>query len=258
MKRLFLLLFLAFAYISSAQNIELRGTYQGENLYVQNPFAASGVGFCVYEVTVNGMTTTDEINSSAFEVDLAVFGFFVGEQITVVVKCKEGCSARVLNREVLNPRATFEIVDIRVGGTNLNWTTINEAGPLTFYVEQFRWNKWITIGEISGIGSPEKNSYTAPLRLHSGDNRFRIRQTDSRKTNKYSKEVTLKTRVTPVTFKVEGNSQIVFSAPTMYEIYDFYGRIVFKGFGDNVKIGSLEKGRYYLNYDNKNDQFNKR
>jgi len=258
MKQLFLLLFFALSFAINAQNIELRGTYQGENLYVQNPFAASGVGFCVYEVTVNGMTTTDEINSSAFEIDLSVFGFISGNQITVSVKCKEGCTARIINPEVLKSRATFEMVTIRVDGSNLVWTTINESGPLTFHVEQFRWNKWISVGEIEGIGTAEQNSYTAPLRFHSGENRFRIRQTDSRNVSRFSREITFRSRVQPVTYKIESNSQIVFSQPTMYEIYDYYGRIVFKGYGDNVRIGSLEKGRYHLNFDNKLDQFTKR
>ena len=30
------------------------GNYQGKDLYVQNPFLDSGVGFCVFEVMVNG------------------------------------------------------------------------------------------------------------------------------------------------------------------------------------------------------------
>jgi hypothetical protein len=61
MKRIFLLFFATVLTIMSAHagEMELRGTFQGENLYVKNPFAASGVGFCVYEVTVNGQTTTD-------------------------------------------------------------------------------------------------------------------------------------------------------------------------------------------------------
>ena len=53
------------AFNSMAGVIVLTGSYQGKNLYVQNPFAGSGIGFCVFEVTVNGEISTDEINSSA-------------------------------------------------------------------------------------------------------------------------------------------------------------------------------------------------
>ena len=258
MKQSILLLFLAFPFFAISQNTELRGSYQGENLYVQNPFAASGVGFCVYEVTVNGMTTTDEINSNSFEIDLSVFGFYVGEQISVNVRCKEGCTATIINPEVLKPRATFEIESMRIEGQNLIWTTLRESGPIPFYVEQFRWNKWVTVAEVSGKGSQKENSYQVSLRLHSGENRIRIRQTDSRKNNKYSKEITTVNDITPVTFKVENNKQIVFSRPTMYEVYDSYGRIAFKGYGDIMKIDVLEKGSYYLNFDNSLEQFSRR
>jgi hypothetical protein len=41
-----------------AAEMHLTGTYQGKNLYVQNP-SASGDGFCVHEVHVNGEVTTE-------------------------------------------------------------------------------------------------------------------------------------------------------------------------------------------------------
>jgi len=56
--------FLFFSSNSIAGTITVEGTYQGKNLYVQNPFAEGGVGFCVYEVVVNGKPTTDEVQSS--------------------------------------------------------------------------------------------------------------------------------------------------------------------------------------------------
>jgi len=259
MKQLLLLLIVALPFVSLAESLEIKGTYQGENLYVKNPFAASGVGFCVYEVTVNGMTTTDEINSSAFEIDLSIFGFRIGEQITVTINYKDGCTPRVLNADVLSPRATFEVLEINIEDGKLVWTARNESGPLPYYIEQFRWNKWVTIGEVAGKGTPGAHRYTVPLRFHSGDNRFRIRQTDVQKKIKYSAEVTHRNSNPPVAYTISvGGNEIVFSQPTMYEVYDGYGRIVFKGFGERVRIGSLEKGRYYLNFDNKLDYFIKR
>ena len=42
----------------SAGVIVLEGQYQGKNLFVQNPFSEAGVGFCVFEVTVNEQIAT--------------------------------------------------------------------------------------------------------------------------------------------------------------------------------------------------------
>jgi hypothetical protein len=117
-----------------ASEIKLDGIFQGKNLYVMNPFASSGVGFCVYEVTVNGQVTTDEIMSSAFEVDLSIFQFNLGDQLSVVIKHKENCKPKVLNPEVLKPKSTFETSAIAVStdGKKLSWTTTGEAGQLAF------------------------------------------------------------------------------------------------------------------------------
>ena len=52
MKRLFFVLLISvFALnVNATGVIVLEGHYQGKNLYVQNPFAGSGVGFCTFEV----------------------------------------------------------------------------------------------------------------------------------------------------------------------------------------------------------------
>lgn len=259
MRRLLVLL-MAISYMPVyASFIEIKGAYQGENIYVKNPFAAVGVGFCVFEVTVNGMTTTDEINSSAFEIDLAVYGFRLGDPVVVRINHKDGCTPRVLNRDVLSPRATFEVEDLRVNGERITWTSRNESGSLPFVVEQFRWNKWVAVGEVVGKGVPGTHTYTLPVRPHGGENRFRIRQTDHTRNHKYSPEVVYRTNRQPVRFSVTSDgSDISFTDNTMYELYDGFGRIVVKGYGDRIHISGLQRGRYYLNFDNQMEVFIKR
>jgi hypothetical protein len=44
----------------------------------------------------------------------------------------------------------------------------------------------------------------------------------------------------------------------MYEIYDYYGNIVKKGFGAKIDVSGLKSGEYFLNYDNKMDTFKKK
>ncbi|MBN2166559.1 MAG: hypothetical protein JW717_09810 [Marinilabiliaceae bacterium] len=261
MKRLLLLGISFVAIISTALSGEmvLKGTFQGENLYVKNPFASSGVGFCIYEVTVNGLTTTDEINSSAFEIDLSVYNFAIGENVIVNIRYKEDCLPKVLNPEVLYSRATFKIDQMKVEGNKLKWTASNESGKLPYIVEQFRWNKWIRVGEVEGLGTQGSNSYSTTVRLHAGDNRFRIKQVDFKNQARYSKEIGTLSVTPEITFEPKRVDDIItFSGPTMYEIYDEYGGIVFKGYGESVKVSGIQKGKYYINYDNKMDQFTKK
>src|SRR6056297_1911102 len=110
----FVIIFMLIAPFGYSGNIVLTGVYQGKNLYVMNPFAGDGVGFCVSKVTVNDQVTTDEINSSAFEIDLSVFEFEVGEKLIINIEYKDNCKPKVLNPEVLKARSTFKIQSMRV------------------------------------------------------------------------------------------------------------------------------------------------
>lgn len=245
-------LFILFSFTCTAGVIELEGIFQGKNLYVMNPFSASGVGFCVFEVTVNGQVTTDEINSSAFEIDLSIFQFKVGDKIKIVIKHKENCKPKVLNPEVLKPKSTYTVTSINIdkNGT-LSWTTTGESGSLPFIVEQYRWNKWIKSGEVEGKGTSAANNYSLKVNPHSGNNKFRIKQIDYSKTPKYSQEVPFRSMQPPISLPSKKiSTEILFSGETMYEIYDFYGNIVLKGTGAKIDVTGLEKGKYFLNYDN--------
>ncbi len=247
MKRLFgaLVILILTSTVAKTQEILVNGIYQGENLFVMNPFAATGVGFCVYEVNVNDKVTTDEINSSAFEIDLSMYQLQVGDKVNVIIKHKDGCLPKVLNPEVLQTKSTFKIIDIAVDRKNntLKWSTTNEKGPLPFQVEQYKWKKWVNIGTVNGKGTPGANEYSVEINAHSGLNKFMVKQIDSPE----------------VTFSPEKpKNEIKFSAITNYEVYDFYGRLISKGRGSVIDISKYKKGDFFINYDNSMGQFSKK
>lgn len=245
--------------------IILEGNYQGKNLYVQNPFGSGGVGFCVTEVLVNGNITTDETNSSAFEIDFKPHKLAIGEKIEIKIKHKEDCKPKVLNPEVLKPKSTFEVIAMTVDkdGT-VKWSTKSETGKLDYAVEQFRWNKWVKVGEVAGVGTPSTNNYTFKVVPHSGANQIRVRQTDYSGQPRLSKPVSFTSDVPEISFApVKVSKDISFVASdkpyeTMYEIYDQYGNVVKRGFGSSVDASNLAKGGYFLNYDNKMGEFIKK
>ncbi len=227
-KTLIALVCLAFITTSvSAGVIVLDGKYFGKNIYVQNPFASSGVGYCTIEVQVNGQTTTDEINSSAYEIDLSFFQLEMGEDVEIKIKHKDDCKPKVLNDNVLSPGSTFEIDAMKVNkdGT-LYVSTKNETGPLPYKVQQFRWNKWVDIGEFEGKGSSGVNKYEFPIAtIHSGDNKFRLKQEDASGKPRYSFEAKFKSPLPEVQFTNPGDGKkakdnISFSEQTMYEIFN--------------------------------------
>jgi hypothetical protein len=253
---------LALGSAAHAGTLVLDGNYQGKNIFVQNPFSEAGVGFCVYQVLVNDKVATDEINSSAFEIDLSQYSLKMGDKVTVKILYKDGCSPLVLNPEVLRPASTFDIVKQSVSpdGT-YTFTTTNETGELPFVVQEKRWNKWMRVGEVMGKGTPGQHTYTFKVTPHSGENIYRVKQSDLTKRSRFSEAVTYTNpSVNLVTWGPEKvKSSINFSDSTLFEIYDEFGNIVKKGYSKDIDVDDLKRGLYYLNYDNKmGESFTKR
>lgn len=249
--------------VKAQQEMVLEGTYQGQNLYVQNPFASSGVGFCVINVTVNGQQSIDEINSSAFEIDFSSYQLAKGSPVEVKIEHKEDCSPRLLNADVLKPTSSFVITSMNITPDgNFTFSTSNESGKLPYVIEQKRWNKWVKVGTVQGKGASGKNDYKINLKPHSGKNTFRIKQVDFTRKPRYSQEKRLIRSSVKEVFiknenpmKLEGN--IIFGnesgaeVSTLYEVYNETGLIVKKGYGSKVDMSGLDKGAYFVNYDNK-------
>ena len=257
----FILMFLGLTLSVSAQKrLVLEGHYQGKNLFVQNPFKDGGVGFCADKVTVNGDVTADEINSSAFEIDFKKLGLKQGDPVSVVIEHGGDCTPKVLNKEVLLSTSTCEWVEVTASPEgDISWKTTGESGSLPFVIEVYNWNKWIPVGEVDGIGTSEEHTYEFKINPHSGENKVRIKQVDHTKKARMSRPKTFESGKAEVTFTPKKVSkEIKFDGKTRYEIYDAYGNIVMKGFGESINCEGLKKGAYYLNYDNKNEKFLKK
>ncbi|MBN8702537.1 MAG: hypothetical protein J0M08_05705 [Bacteroidetes bacterium] len=260
MKKLVFILFISISLAANAGVIVLEGKYQSRNLVIQNGFSENGVGFCTFEVRVNGKVATDEINSSAFEVDFTQFQMKPGTPVTVEIKHKEGCKPKVLNPDALKSQATFDVVSINVSNSGLlKWTTKNENGSLPFVIEQFKWTRWIPVGEIQGKGTSEQNEYSYQLIPHSGENKFRVKQVGYNKVAKYSKPITFTSKNKSIDYNASSDlSLITFSSESLYEVYDDFGNILKKGFSKQVDLSNLKKGTYYLCYDNSVEEIRKK
>ena len=243
-----------------AGSIVVEGRYQQRNIYVVNPTAAAGVGFCVYEVTVNGEVSSDEINSQAFEIDLSIYGMKLGDPVVVVIKYKDGCEPKILNPGALEPQPTFECTSINLSPTGLlTWETTGEVGKLPFVVQQFKWNKWVNIGEVQGNGTSVKNSYQFQVNLTSGTNKCRIVQKSYEGNLRKSPTTEVKSTIPTVTYVYNKKTKALdFSSETSYELYNVYGQIIKRGFGTSADVSSLARAEYYLSFDNQVEKFEKK
>jgi hypothetical protein len=156
--------------------------------------------------------------------------------------------------------ATFEIQSFKISKDGMvSWTASNEQGSLPYLVEQFIFDKWIIVGKINGVGSPTPNSYSVPVILNSGENKFRVRQKGYDKMSKFSDAVTFYSKKEPVSYTVTSRNQMVeFSSDTYFIVYNPYGAIVKQGYGNSLNITDYAKGYYCLVYDNKLGGFTKK
>lgn len=255
-----LLSLLCFGIVSKAGVLVVEGKFQNKNLFIQNSFASNGVGFCATEIKVNGQITTDEVNSSAFEIDLAAMNIKPGQKVTIEIAHKSDCMPVVLNPEVLKPRPTFEVLNMNINSSGvLKWTSKNESGALPYIVEQFKWNKWVPVGEVQGIGTADNHDYAFQVSTHSGENKFRVKQLGLGSAPRISESVILNSMTEKPTFMISKDAKAVqYSYETAFEIYDSFGTIVKKGFGKETSIENLPKGKYYLCYDNLVTEFEKK
>ncbi len=247
-----LLYSIGFTVNAENQVLLIEGQYQNKNVYVSNSVSANGIGFCAYEVRVNGEITSDQISSSAFEIDLSNLKLNQGSDVVIQIFHKEGCLPKVLNANVLRPMPTFETKTITLDemGT-LKWTTTEESGVLTYDVEQYKWNKWVKVGEVQGMGTTSENNYEFKVVMVSGENKFRVAQKGTLGKSKKSPEAISNSAVEKPELKFDKKARkINFTGITSYEVYDVYGQIRKKGYDKSIDMSNLSKGEYYISYDN--------
>ncbi len=247
---------------NAVAQLNFYGMNKNENLYLVNPRDTISQTFCIDSIILNSKKIDIQLKNSILEVDFVSKNLQDNEVLNLKIFHKRNCKPSMVNPEVFIPKTTFEIADFRYTNDTLRWQTRNEHGSLMFYVEQYRWQNWQTVGEIQGTGSADLQTYTLPVKIHSGVNRFRIKQTDYTNVSRFSDELSYTSTIPEVLFlPVDGakvSRLLEFSAPTEYEIYDYFGQFIISGFANIVDVSYLPEGTYFLKFDNSIASFTRR
>lgn len=249
-------LFIA-ALFSKAGEITIEGNYQLKNIFVMNALATSSQGFCITEIMVNGLRTSDDFNVSSFEIDLSIYKMKQGDPVRVVIKHQDGCAPRILNPGALKPIPTFTIVDIQCSNSGLlKWSTTGEKGGIPYVVQQYKWNRWVAVGEVFGKGTEGLNEYQLQVGLHSGLNKIRVVQFGTEQEPRKSLSCSANNSNDPVAMRYDKKQKTVFfTYETNYELYNAFGQMIKNGTADKIDCTSLPKGDYLLNFDNSIQKF---
>ena len=246
---------LAFVHVAWAGVIQLKGTYKGKNLFVQNP-GTSG-SFCTQEVYVNNVRTMTNINSSAYEIVLSHLK--QGDAVTVKIVHKEGCKPHVLNPNVIQSQTEFKYTSMTITADKITFATVGDQLGGVYYIQHYTSNAWSTLHKIEAKGGKVTNAYSSIEHHHSGMNKYRIKYKTPSGMIYYSQTSVFTSEKKEVTFYPKRvDTKIYFSAEVKYEIFDQYRNSVLKGKGEEADLSDLKPGLYYITFDNKTEKILKK
>ncbi|MFI5203530.1 MAG: hypothetical protein ACHQF2_03450 [Flavobacteriales bacterium] len=237
---------------AQTSTLTLKGRIENDKIYVQNPGSSTHDGFCTKYVMVNGKKIDLKVNQSTYEIDLAEYGYKKRDSVCVQIVHEADCKPKILKtftEEIKTPLFETESITVDTSG-NLKWSTKNENYKLKFIIEQYRWNKWIKVGEVAGKGTSGKHTYEFKVEIHSGVNKIRVKQVypDPNKTSMTPSAMCISTRSRVTMKKIK--TDLLFSYETSYEVYDSFGTFVKRGKGAKLDCKTLKKGTYFVNFDN--------
>lgn len=153
--------------------------------------------------------------------------------------------------QLANGQSLCKIISLEANkeGT-IFWTAMNEGDTKLFLIEQFRWGKWIKIGQVNtNFGESNKeHHYSIQIITHSGKNRIRVVQGNIQGVYK---DIEFNSNIPKVKFTLDKEKkEILFTSETLFEIINTSGTVVKRGLSNLISCDDLPKGNYTLNYDN--------
>jgi len=235
--------------------IILSGIYQGNNLFIQNPFAGSVNRFCIQEIYINDELVLSNPHISALEVKLTRFK--VNDQLTIKITHYGNCNPNIINPQIVVFVREFEFLSAQAALDSIKWITKGEKEAGEFTVQRFENNRWNNLARTPAQGSFDLNYYGLPLEHQPGTNMYRIvfNTSSGNEISSNDVEYMFEHRITFSPVRV--SDKITLSDKAFYEVYDLEGNQITKGEGTEIKLVGLPTGQYNLYINQRKEVFYK-
>lgn len=241
-----------------SQEVVVKGTYQGKNVYVQNPLTPDQKNYCTQTVYLNGsLIINSPPRTSSFEIDLSHLQ--IGNSVEIRIVHSNGCKPKVINPWVLQGHSSFRFVSLTADEKNISWSVEGETANSVYYIEKLENNNWTNLSTLQ-VQNPQKvNNYTLSVSHHTGLNKYRVKHQERNGQITYSNVLEYNYRQGEVKFYPRNvNNKIYFTAEVTYEILNLQGQVLKKGKGKEVDVSNLSKGVYKISFGNRTEQFLKK
>ncbi len=251
-------LFVLFSNFLLAGEMVLSGSYQGNDLFVQNPYNPATSSFCTEAVFVNDRQVLTNPKSSAYKIDLSSFS--TNDLVVIRILFQDGCKPSIVNPQVLKSREEFQFLTVQADDISISWTVKNDRAQGLFYVEKdMPTSGWTIVDTVEVKTEFNQKEYAIRPFHKKGDNQYRIKYQENEKEAIYSMEFQFTASDNYITFyPLIATTQLELSDSTDYEILDFSDKRVKQGNGKSVLLLDLKPGKYYLKIQNRREVFIKK
>ncbi|MCB9225169.1 MAG: hypothetical protein R2780_01065 [Crocinitomicaceae bacterium] len=244
--------------ISNAQlkSYTFEGFFRGDNMNVQcresltKPYAYCT---CFDSIAVNGVVI-DDLLYDGYQLDIANKTNLEIFQPIKVTFYYTDCDFRVTNSPDFLPKEILPVIDFKANQNILEWSTQQNYPSLHLWVqiEQFKWDRWVKIGENFNIEEAVHYNMDISDFLFNGENKFRAVVCSIDRDRIESKnEITIQHSSKKIKCKVNKKKMYIkFSAKTHYELYNSGWLIAKRGFGDHIDIQGLRPDEYVIKFAN--------
>ncbi|MEQ9468114.1 MAG: hypothetical protein RLN88_11920 [Ekhidna sp.] len=232
----------------------LAGVFQGNTLFIQNPFDRSDRKFCIDQIYINERLMDINYKLSAIKLDFDGYDLYTPVKIRLVHK-DSLCMPTIINPEAILFHTIFRFVSVSLTDSSLTWSTKGETGIGEFEVEKLSNGIWIDQEVRPAVGRYEGVTYTHYPNLEEGANKFRVKYIfprGSRAGYLYSWEVDFDHYPEPIEFNPKSaKTRLYLSRSTHYEIYNAGSELVLEGQGKEIDVTVLRQGQYVIYFNGK-------
>ncbi|MEQ6119750.1 hypothetical protein [Reichenbachiella sp. MALMAid0571] len=243
----YLLLILVFLvqHAVNGQKTVLSGVYQGQSLYIQNPYLVSEHKYCIDTIIVNKQDIYINPQLSAVKLDFGKEMLFA--PVMVMIKHKENCKPKFINPEAILYHSSFKFDSLVVNDSLIRWHTKGEKLEGLYSIEKLNGTYWQVMNTIKPKGQFEGADYIYFPEFDKGGNRFRIKYSLPDNRYIYSGEVEMFYFAKPITFSPKSViDEMVLSQYADYQIMDLKGNVIVSGSGKVIPLRKLKRGDYFI------------
>ena len=227
-------------------DLKLTGVYQGNSLYVQNPYYSALGEFCVREVRVNKQKVNLNYKLSALKIDFK--GISENSPVYIDVNHIAHCAPKIVNPLAIYYHSNFKFTKLLLNDTTLYWESKGDRSDGKYSIERLDGDYWSEIEIFDAKGIFEGTDYSFNPYLSPGSNKFRIKYALPNGRYLYSDEMEYVYYKEPITFNIASN-RLIFSKATEYEITNEKGFTVLQGEGKEIPLRRIRPGQYVIFFD---------